>query len=522
MTSRRTFLLGATAALASASAPASVLEVSVRDHGARGDGRTDDRAAIQRAIDAARAAGGGTVRFPEGVYLVTAPEKRPWKPQVTLGDGLTLRGEGMDRSILKVADDQGAYDVLLAGVGVRGLTLTDLGIDANGATNPARTEGDSVASPYIHAALHLHGARDVTLRRCRFANLSGVWAVFASEGMRDVRIEGCRFERIGGFTENDWDHSTIYVRGEGIVVADNVFASRLGPGTTGARTAAELHGSRIAFTGNHISGYRYGVNACTGGEGNATAPSVRQRYADNTMTGVGCGFALWGIRNRRFADLAIERNDITIDVAGWRAFFPEFYGVGVVSYRGTPPPSRMEGVRIADNRIAYAGADGGEARSVGVRLDLAAYTDRWSERPAGRIDGLEVVGNTISGAPAAAIDVNADGSKLTIAGNTLVDPARVVADPGRRSAIRLRGEVEGVRIADNTIEAVAARPLACAIRDEAEHRGARVVSGNRVTGPGSDAIPLECRPPARAGDGAEPVHRDPREASPGDDLGAAT
>lgn len=43
--------------------------VSVREHGAVGDGTADDTAAIQQAIDAAAAAGGGRVVLPAGRYL---------------------------------------------------------------------------------------------------------------------------------------------------------------------------------------------------------------------------------------------------------------------------------------------------------------------------------------------------------------------------------------------------------------------------------------------------------------------
>src|SRR5437773_2649079 len=43
--------------------------VDVRNFGAKGDGKTVDTAAINKAIDAAAAAGGGTVRFPAGSYL---------------------------------------------------------------------------------------------------------------------------------------------------------------------------------------------------------------------------------------------------------------------------------------------------------------------------------------------------------------------------------------------------------------------------------------------------------------------
>ena len=41
----------------------------VRTYGATGDGKTVDSPAINRAVEAAAAAGGGTVRFPGGSYL---------------------------------------------------------------------------------------------------------------------------------------------------------------------------------------------------------------------------------------------------------------------------------------------------------------------------------------------------------------------------------------------------------------------------------------------------------------------
>jgi hypothetical protein len=42
---------------------------NVRDYGAQGDGSAIDTAAIQKAIDAATAVGGGRVFFPAGTYL---------------------------------------------------------------------------------------------------------------------------------------------------------------------------------------------------------------------------------------------------------------------------------------------------------------------------------------------------------------------------------------------------------------------------------------------------------------------
>jgi polygalacturonase len=49
--------------------PATPPSYNVRQYGATGDGKTLDTAAINQAIEAAAAAGGGTVYFPAGVYL---------------------------------------------------------------------------------------------------------------------------------------------------------------------------------------------------------------------------------------------------------------------------------------------------------------------------------------------------------------------------------------------------------------------------------------------------------------------
>src|SRR5205814_1720338 len=48
--------------------PSSVGAIDVRTHGARGDGTTDDTAALQSAVDAASA--GSTVYVPDGTYRV--------------------------------------------------------------------------------------------------------------------------------------------------------------------------------------------------------------------------------------------------------------------------------------------------------------------------------------------------------------------------------------------------------------------------------------------------------------------
>ena len=59
--------------------------VNVMDHGAKGDGKTDDTAAIQKALDAASKQRGGIVDLPKGVYLVAG--------SLSIPAGVCLQGE---------------------------------------------------------------------------------------------------------------------------------------------------------------------------------------------------------------------------------------------------------------------------------------------------------------------------------------------------------------------------------------------------------------------------------------------
>jgi hypothetical protein len=66
--------------------PTSPLVVNVKDRGAKGDGKTDDTAAIQKAIDAV-ADTGGTVYVPDGVYMVVGVGAR----QLQLRSNMTFK-----------------------------------------------------------------------------------------------------------------------------------------------------------------------------------------------------------------------------------------------------------------------------------------------------------------------------------------------------------------------------------------------------------------------------------------------
>ncbi len=68
--------------------PASSQSFDVRAYGANGDGKFDSTRAVRTAIDAAKDAGGGTVYFPRGRYLIS--------DTIALPPGISLRGERID------------------------------------------------------------------------------------------------------------------------------------------------------------------------------------------------------------------------------------------------------------------------------------------------------------------------------------------------------------------------------------------------------------------------------------------
>ena len=90
---------------------------NVLDYGAKGDGATDDTAAIQAAIADAVTANGGTVYFPVGNYRISSTLVLPYEAVITLaGDGnyetskgTRLRWVGSDNSSMI---DVGAYNFM--------------------------------------------------------------------------------------------------------------------------------------------------------------------------------------------------------------------------------------------------------------------------------------------------------------------------------------------------------------------------------------------------------------------------
>lgn len=177
------FALGAGAAVPP-TAPA--MGISVRDHGAVGDGQALDTAAVQAALDACAAAGGGTVLFPPGTYRCGSVHLRS-NVMLWLDHGATILGSKSkdDYDPLEKLNFENDADIetsyfhrsLLWGegverVGIAGFGTIDVGFSKRG------------------------GPKAIALKRCRFIEIHGIRIInipnyaVSMLGTDEVNIDG--------------------------------------------------------------------------------------------------------------------------------------------------------------------------------------------------------------------------------------------------------------------------------------------------------------------------------------------
>jgi hypothetical protein len=129
------------------------IETTPEEHGAVGDGITDDRPALQKALDLLAAEKGGVLRLAARTYVVG--------PQgLNLGARVEIRGQG-DDSVLKVAETE-TNGWLITSYFAADAVISGLKLDGN-ARN--RTGNDSV-----HGGILLEGCRSCTVENCTLVN----------------------------------------------------------------------------------------------------------------------------------------------------------------------------------------------------------------------------------------------------------------------------------------------------------------------------------------------------------------
>jgi hypothetical protein len=194
----------------------------VADHGARGDGVTDDTVAIKLAI-AAAASRGGVVYFPSGAYTVTDQLLLPCPPyggSAPMGrsGGVTLLGAGPLASVLKWPTDLGqnryavAYDLTYGSDTwhrMLHLGLQGPGVDNGYGNHPCQMNGILAGHHFFGQDLYLrsfnagiarHGDHmafdEIYIEACYY----GVYHAGGSEGdtlWQDINVNGAFMAGMG-------------------------------------------------------------------------------------------------------------------------------------------------------------------------------------------------------------------------------------------------------------------------------------------------------------------------------------
>jgi len=167
---------------------------NVKDFGATGDDSTDDRVAIQAAIDDAVAKGTGGILFPAGSYRVsrvTVPGGR-WSLDLNGVKDFTIAGDG-PRSAVKLVNTTAAtgdWHVFILRNGCQRIVFTDLVVNGNrtGLTKPDEQSHGIEVEP---------GTQDLVVDRCIIRDCFGDGIRLlgaANNNVRRVRIENCLFQ----------------------------------------------------------------------------------------------------------------------------------------------------------------------------------------------------------------------------------------------------------------------------------------------------------------------------------------
>jgi hypothetical protein len=193
-----------------------VINVKSAPYSATGNGSTNDTAAVQAAIDAAEAAGGGIVYFPLGTYLCNG--------LTIAGNNITLLGQGWGsvlRQVSGVADNTYLVSVL-------GTTTTTAGNYVGLAFRDLQFLGridTDAATQYVHL-LALSGVSDCRVERCLFKGWRGDGLYLGSGNSTQVErhnervwIEGNTFDGVNKLNRN----GITVIDATGLWIRDNAF-----------------------------------------------------------------------------------------------------------------------------------------------------------------------------------------------------------------------------------------------------------------------------------------------------------
>lgn len=271
--------------------------VNAKAFGAVGDGRADDTAALQKAIDAV-AKTGGTLAIPDGTYLIDAT-RDSGRVGLRMGSGMTLRMS--PGAILKAIPNASATYSIIAVADCHDVTI--LGGTLEGDRDGHRGTGGEWGMGLTIIRSRNVMVQDITARECWG---DGFYVTEPNRGITFCHVVADHNRRQG-----------MSITGaDGIVVRNSVFRNTQGTAPqcgidvepNPGETVTNLQILDCTVTGNHGGGIAGGPPVAA----RANAFFTRSRIARNLVAGNGG----WGILVSACSGDAIEDN-IVRDTRGY-------------------------------------------------------------------------------------------------------------------------------------------------------------------------------------------------------------
>lgn len=268
---------------------------SVTTYGATGNGTTDDSASIRTAMAAVCTAGGGTLVFPAGTYIID-----PAGGAFVICSNMKITGAGT----IKVKNNDGDYGLIFApsptSAAVNNFIVDGISIDQNIANNTSSTIIVGTAGT-LQQVFQIFNGSNIWFKNMN-VQASGVYVYNTNGTVAGVHIEhnNVTFNKRAG--QAVFDNSAIYINGDQFNVADNVFTAA--NAATGAGTAIELHEGTGTVTGNTVNQYSAGMNLV-----NLKNSSV----TSNAIQNVGYGISIWSLTGSTTDGLTLAGNTISVD-----------------------------------------------------------------------------------------------------------------------------------------------------------------------------------------------------------------
>jgi hypothetical protein len=429
-----------------ATAPVTAGVFNVKTYGAKGDGSTNDKAAIQAAIDACYTAGGGTVFFPTGTYIVD-----PAGGRIVLKSGVSLSGQG-DSSVLKIKNAAGNFEVWFApadGYSLTNAEISHLKFDTNMANNPSATcqSADGYRQRIIRA---IYQTVNVWVHHCTFLYSNNALDLSNyTDTPANIRVTNCRFRYETWSGHPFHDNSCIYIDCRNFVVANNVFEGNVYTDQAAyAYGAIETHDGPGTVVGNIVDWFRVGsyiLPTVFSDAGNIT-------FIGNVIKHCQYGVQMWGY-TYTLRNVTVSGNTIQVAQKTWGTQAGSECS-GIEFLDNSSCTADFENISIIGNTISFEDEGAGRAAATPEHMAGIKLNSRGGKR------GIDVIGNVIYDAPTIGIKLTHSsanplgsvGYGIDISHNILVNPGQnVQASNTYRTGFFVLHSHHNLQVKDNLI-----------------------------------------------------------------------